>query len=337
MGWLEDSEHEQDGVYGLELVSEAGEEPEATTGRGTGFGTSTGGTGVERRETIGSDQARRLPRALRVVGILAVGAALTVTLWPASGPRAAKPAPADIRVAGTSLVPAGRVTTLTLVLANDTPSSASIGEAVLQDADGRRIGSNRRWPAGEIASGSTLAINIPVPYYCDTHISQRLPIALHVSVSSPLDPGRSRTLSYPLDAQVWQQFTNYQAGVCDATSAIGLMTGQVSVVGTNPGTRSVKVVTPVWTDVPLTVDGLFSANPALWTTDDPQPPLVLPAGGWQPLVTDWHVSDCGAMSGQWDKAQSVVLAYEGPTGGTSLVIPLPAGVVAQLSATACPP
>jgi hypothetical protein len=338
----DDADRDQDGVYGLELVPEAGDESEPPAGREpraerreTSRGTSQETKRETNQETIGSDRARQFPRTLRIVGLLAIAVALTITLWPTAGSKPA-PAPVQIRVAGTALTPSGRITTLTLVLANDAQSSASVGRAEIQDADGRHIGSDRLWPAGDIPAGSTLAVDIPVPYACDTHIPQRLPIALHVSVSSPLDPGAAKDLAYPLDAQTWQRFEHYQSGICDSGDSAAVKIGAISVVGTDPATHSVQILTPVSVAEPLTVDGIFAAYQAFRVTADPEPPLTLPASGWQPITTTWQVRDCRTMADQGTKKQVLLLAYEGPTGGTSVAISLPENVVAQLAATACP-
>lgn len=326
--WDQDSnpDSDPDGIYGLELVPDTGEEPQPDAIRGLS---------AAPRETISGSRARRIPRALRPVGLLVIAVAVATTLWPS--PKS-KPAPVDvrIRVAGAALAPSGRIATLTLVLANDAAAAASVGDAEVQDADGHRIGSDRQWPAGDIPPGSTLAVDIPVPYVCDTHLPQRLPIALHVSVSSPLDPGVLRNLSYPLDPQAWQEFERYQSGVCDAGDSASVTVGAISVAGTDPATRSIRILVPVSVGEPLTVDGIHPANQAFRVTADPAPPLTLPAGGWQAIATTWRVPDCGLAADQWDKHQSLLLTYEGPTGGTSVRIPVPAAVVAQLSATACP-
>ncbi|NUP51286.1 MAG: hypothetical protein HOW97_28835 [Catenulispora sp.] len=321
-----DRDAELDGVYGLELVPDIGEEPKPD---------AIGGLSTAPRETIGGSRARRIPRALRPIGLLVIAAVVATALWPS--PKS-KPAPADvrIRVAGAALAPSGRIATLTLVLANDAAAAASVGDAEVQDADGHRIGADRQWPAGDIPPGSTLSVDIPVPYVCDTHLPQRLPIALHVSVSSPLDSGTPRNLSYPLDPQAWEKFERYQSGVCDAGGPAAVTIGAIAVAGTDPTARSVRILVPVSVGAPLTVDGIHPANQAFRVAADPAPPLSLPSSGWQVIATTWQVPDCARAADQWDKHQSLLLTYEGPTGGTSVTIPVPAAVVAQLRATACP-
>ena len=326
MGWEDDeAQRERDAVYGLELV------PDSDDDAGIHGNPAVA---VEQRETLANDSVRRIPRVLRIVGALAAAAALTVAVWPSSG---SKPAPAPLRIhlAGATLKPSGRITTLTLLLANDATSSASVDEADIQDADGRRLGTDRRWPAGDIPAGSTLAVDIAVPYVCDTHSPQRVPVRLHVSVSSPLLPSAPRELSYPVDPATWQEFEHFQAGVCDsAPSAVEV--GPVSIAGAQPANHSVRILTAISVGEPLTLDGVFALNPAFQVTADPQAPYTVPATGWQPIATTWRVPDCASMTGHWDARQALVLAYEGPTGGTSLIVPLPPNVVSQLAAIACP-
>ncbi|NUR28975.1 MAG: hypothetical protein HOV83_24555, partial [Catenulispora sp.] len=248
------------------------------------------------------------------------------------------PAPPDvrIRVAGTALAPSGRLATLTLLLANDAQSPASIGQAEIQDAGGHRLGADRLWPAGDIPAGSTLAVDISVPYACDTHIPQDPPLALHVSVSTPQNSGTPQFLSYPLDAQAWQQFERYQSGVCNTPEAAGAEMGTISVAGTDPATGSVKVQIELLVYYPLMIDGITATNPALLVTADPAPPFTLPSNGWQTIGATWQVPDCKAMADQWGKPPSLLIAYEGPTGGTTFTIAMPATLSAQLAATACP-
>lgn len=326
MTWGDDANRDQDGVYGLEFLPENGDEPPTATTRGLR---------TEQAEAIGDDRSRRIPRALRIVGLLAVVAAFAVALWPTAGSKPA-PAPLRIRLAGAELAPAGRITTLTLVLANDASSVASVGEAEIRDADGRRIGSDRSWPAGDIPAGSTLAVDIPVPYVCDTHLPPRLPVALHVSVTTPHVAGPPRDLSYQVDAQTWQKFEDYQSGICDSGASAAVKVGTISVAGTDRASHSVKILTQLSVAEPLTVDRISAANQAFQVTADPEPPLILPAGGWQAVTTTWQVPDCRSAADQWTRKQALLLAYEGPTGGTSVSIDLPPDVVAQLAATTCP-
>lgn len=328
MAWEDDAQPDQDGIYGLELIPETGDEA------GT---QAAGDVRSEQRETIGTETAHRLPRTMRYAGLLAIAAAFTIALWPSAGSKPTpSPSPTRIRVAAADLAPSGRITTLTLLLANDAPSPASIDAAEIRDADGRLIGSDRQWPAGDIPPGSTLAIDIPVPYACDTHIPQRLPVALHVSVSSPVHPDAPQSLSYPLDTPTWQKFERYQSGICDAAASAAVRIGAISVAGTNSETHALKVLVPISVGEPLMIDRISASNQALRVTADPPSPLTLPATGWQTIATTWHVTDCASMADRWNQTQSLMLAYEGPTGGTSLVIPLPADVVSQLSAAACP-
>jgi hypothetical protein len=259
-----------------------------------------------------------------------------VALWPSARPKAT-PAPTGIpiHVAGATLKPSGRMTTLTMLLANDATSSASIDDADIRDADGRRIGTERRWPAGDIAAGSTLAVDIAVPYVCDTHSPQHVPVTLHVSISSPLHPGGLWELIYPVDPWTWQAFEHFQSGVCDSAAQGAVKIGGVSVAGVQREAHSVTLVTEISVKEPLTLDAVFTTNPALRVSSDPQPPLTVPAGGWQALVTTWQVPDCAAMAGRWGDEQALVLAYEGPVGGTSLTVALPGDVVQEVEAVGC--
>jgi hypothetical protein len=330
MAWGDDEERDQDGVYGIELIVETGGETGSRAFRELDAG---------RRETIGGHGARRLPRILRVVGLLAALVTVTIAVWPSgTGPKPAPPAAVRIRVAGTRLAPTSHDATLTLVLANDAPSSASVGEAEILDAAGRRIGAHREWPAGDIAAGSTLAVDIPVPYVCDAVIPRQidLPVALHVSVSSALDPSALQHLSYPLDAQAWQNFEQYQSGACDSANSTTVKVGAISVAGTDPAARSIKILIPVSASRALTVYGIFATNQAFRAISDPAPPLPLPSSGPRSIAMTLKVSDCGSMAGQWDKNEFLILSYEGPAGGTSVTVSLPAPVIAQLAATACP-
>jgi hypothetical protein len=322
----DDAQRDQDRIYGLELIPENGDEAASP---------ATRDAKAEQRETIGTDTAHRLPRTLRLAGLLAIAVAFTIALWPTTKSKPS-PSPTRIRVAAAVLAPSGRITTLTLVLANDAPSPASIGEAEIEDADGRLIASDRQWPAGDIPPGSTLAVDIPVPYACDTHIPQHLPIALHVSVSSPQQPNPPQNLSYPLDTPTWQEFEHYQSGICNSAANAAVSVGPVSVSGIDPATHSVKILTRISVNEPLMIDRISTINQAFRITTDPAAPLTLPATGWQSITTTWQVTDCKSMADQWDTTQALILAYEGPTGGSFLSIPLPEDVVTQLSATACP-
>ncbi|NUR58607.1 MAG: hypothetical protein HOV87_07945 [Catenulispora sp.] len=333
MAWEDDPQGDQDGVYGLELVQEGKDWAEDEESAEAGSRRNPEAT-VEQRETIVGSTARQLPRILRVAGLVAVVVGFTIALWPSAGSKQA-PAPLRIRVAGTTLAPSGRITTLTMILANDATSSASVDEADIRDADGHRIGDDRRWPAGDIPAGSTLSLDIAVPYTCDTHLQQHMPVTLHVSVASAPRTDPPRELTYPVDPRTWQEFEHFQSGVC-SSAASKVEVGPVSITDLEPATHSIKVRTDVSVHEPLTLDDITATNEAVQVTADPRPPLTLPATGWQPITTTWRVPDCASMAGHWGDRQELVFAYEGPLGGTSLTVPLPDDVVAQFAATACP-
>ena len=216
----------------VELVVEL-EDDDALPGEGPNSATSE-------RETIGVDRdgggygalarARisRLPRAIRVAAVAALGLAFALTVWPAAGSREAAPQPLptpsavnvglyQVRLSATTLDARDDAdhAVLGLQLTNGAAERLEVVSAELWDAVGTRLGSASGWPAGGLGAGTTVSVPVTLPYACDAYdFLPVLPVTVRYSVSTPQNPESGREYAAPLTSGLWDAYLRQRATRC---------------------------------------------------------------------------------------------------------------------------
>jgi hypothetical protein len=267
----------------------------------------------EDRETIGADGGRpryirRLPRGLRVVGVLAAAGALTVVAWPTSRSHQPTPSPqptrvavnadlGEVRITGTTLTSddiAGNAV-LGLELANGAASQLDIVTADVFDAAGSRIGTTSTWPPGTIAAGSAVSVPMTLPFACDA--IPALPITIRYSVSSPQDTNMRHAYISPLAGDTWDHFSREQAAHCEAgVNSVYVAsvdtTQRPHNVGTGPGFDLTFAFEAVG-EAGWSVDEITSDSPDV-TVTSADTPLALGPGRSGTVTVHVHFASCTA-------------------------------------------
>lgn len=298
----------------------------APPGDGTNAATSD-------RETIGGSEgddgpgARllRLPRAVRVLGVLAAASILAFAVWPASARRDAAPHPLPtpttqlspdlykVQLADTTLQTdeGADHALLGLNLTNSAATKLEVVSAELWDAVGTRIGSSAVWPASQgLDAKSTESIPVTLPYACDDYgFLPVLPLMIRFSVSTPQNPDVRRDYSYGLTGDVWDSYMRQRARRCarpdsevsasaiDATQPIGAPSDpqgfELTFTLEAGGTGTWNVLMTAATDPAVTITGTGL-------------PVQVSPGQTAHVTTHWHLDDCTARRPAWTQNLSGV-------------------------------
>ena len=269
------------------------------------------------RETIGgSGDARppvsRLPRAVRVAGVLAAAVTLAVAAWPTTGGRETAPQPvpapshanldlSKVRLGTTTLAAEDGAdhAVLGLELTNSATVPLEVVSAELWDAVQTRIGSASLWPAEGLDAKSTVSVPVTLPYACDEFAYLPvLPLTIRYSVSTPGNPDTAHDYAYPLTNAVWEMYMRQRATEClrpageitataiDTTQPIGApsdpqgfdLSFTIEAAGTSAW--GVDKVASIGSEMVVTGKGL---------------PVTVDAGQTAHLSTHWHLADCSHL------------------------------------------
>lgn len=286
------------------------------------------------RETIGGTggdegpgaRLLRLPRAVRVLGVLAAASVLAFAVWPASARRDAAPQPQPlptptqvspdlykVHLAETSLETdeGADHAVLGLELTNSATARLEVVSAELWDAVGTRIGSSAVWPAAQgLAAGSTESVPVTLPYACDNYeYLPVLPLMIRFSVSTPQNPSVRRDYSYGLTGDVWDSYMRQRAWRCarpDAeVSASAIDATQPIGAPTDPQGFELTFTLETGGTGTWNVESAAAADPAVTITGTGLPVPVSP-GQTAHVTTHWHLNDCTGRRPAWTQNMSGV-------------------------------
>ncbi|MEY9861933.1 hypothetical protein ABH935_007576 [Catenulispora sp. GAS73] len=317
------------------------------------------------RETIdGSAYAGlrfgRLPRPVRILGVLAAAGALTVAAWPTSGRREAAPQPIPtpsqvnvdlykVRLGSTTLEASDGAdhAVLGLELTNNATAPLEVVSAEIWDAVGTRIGSASVWPAEGMNAGSTVSVPVTLPYACDdlTYLPV-LPLTIRYSVSTPQNPDAGHDYAYPLTGGLWDTYMRQRAAQCagpgSQIAATAIDTTQPIGAPSDPQGFDLAFTIEAAGTTEWIVDKVASTASDVVITGDGLPAVVDP-GQTTHVSTHWHLDDCARMP-QWDESIIGVeftahLKNAAPGHGTStqqvFIAQLRPGLVTEMLQVAC--
>jgi hypothetical protein len=280
----------------------------------------TPNSATSERETIrggGTDGAisaaariRRLPRAVRVGGVVAVAVMFAFAVWPASGGREAAPRPVPtpsqvnldlykVRLRSTSLATQTGAdhAVLGLELTNSAATRLEVVSAELWDAVGTRLGSAAGWPAAQdLGAGSTVSVPVTLPYACDAYgFVPVLPITVRYSISTPQSPGAGHDYAYPLTDKIWDTYVRQRATQCtdsdgelfasaiDTTQPIG---APIDSQGFDLTFTIESTGSQTWS-----LDEVTALQPGV-TINGTQMPVTVSPGQTARVSTHWHIDSC---------------------------------------------
>lgn len=269
------------------------------------------------RETIdGSAYAGlrigRLPRAVRVAGVLAAAVALTVAAWPTPGGREAAPqlipTPSQVnvdlykvRLGSTTLEAADGAdhAVLGLELTNNATAPLEVVSAEIWDAVGTQIGSASVWPAEGMNAGSTVSVPVTLPYACDDFAYLPvLPLTIRYSVSTPQNPEAGHDYAYPLTGMLWDTYMRQRTTQCARTdsqiTATAIDTTQPIGAPSDPQGFDLSFTIEAAGTTEWIVDRVASMGSDVVITGDALP-VVVEAGQSAHVSTHWHLDDCARM------------------------------------------
>ena len=327
--------------YLVELVVEL-EDDDALPDEGPNTATSD-------RETIGGDpdglgyaagaraRLRRLPRTLRIAGVLAAALAFALTVWPAAGSREAAPPPLPtpspmnldlykVRLSATTLdVQDGTDhAVLALELTNGAAERLEVVSAELWDAVGTRLGSASVWPAEGLGAGTTVSVPVTLPYACDAYgFLPVLPITVRYSISTPQNPESGHDYAYPLTSTLWDAYMRQRATRCATSdspiSASAIDTTQPIGAPSDPQGFDLTFTIESAGAMAWSVENVASSRPGVTITGTALPVTVTP-GETARVSTHWHVDDCAHVP-KWSQDMGVDFTARpaNPTVGTAAV------------------
>jgi hypothetical protein len=317
------------------------------------------------RETIGGSadigsRISRLPRAVRVAGMLAAAVALTVAAWPTTGANQATPQPVPapsqvnvdlykVRLGSTTLDAEDGAdhAVLGLELTNNATAPLEVVSAELWDAVGTRIGSASVWPAEGLTAGSTMSVPVTLPYACDefTYLPV-LPLTIRYSVSTPQNPDAGHDYAYPLTSALWDTYMRQRTMQCakpdSEITATAIDTTQPIGAPSDPQGFDLSFTIEAAGTTEWSVDKVASTGSDVVITGDALP-VAVTSGQTAHVGTHWHLDDCARMP-HWNESMTGVeftahlknpAAGHGAPAQQVFIAQLRPGLVAEMLQVAC--
>ena len=323
-------------------------------------------TAASDRETIGGGggegpvaRFRRLPRAVRVLGVAAAAAALALAVWPATGRREAVPQPvptptqvnidlAKVRLGGTTLYADDGVdhAVIGLQLTNPAATRLEVVSAELWDAVGTRIGSSAVWPAQGLGARSTQSVPVTLPYSCDAYgFLPVLPLVIRYSISTPENPDVRHDYAYPLPGEVWDAYMRKRAAQCATPEAeifaSAIDTTQPIGAPSDPQGFELNFTIEAAGNSAWSVEKVTAMDPAVIDITGTSLPVVASPGTTAHVTTHWHLLNCDhstATSGMTGVEFTARTANPPPGGGAAqqvFIAELRPGLLQEMEMMTC--